>query len=66
MDGYEVARRLRAEPELGDVPIVAVTSSAMAGDRERVLRAGCTDYMSKPIDTTTFVGDVVRHIADGD
>lgn len=62
MDGYEVARQLRATPSLDAVPIVAVTSYAMAGDRERVLNAGCTDYLEKPIDTTTFVASVARHI----
>lgn len=62
MDGYEVARQLRATPFLEAVPIVAVTSHAMAGARERVLNAGCTDYLEKPIDTTTFVASVSRHI----
>ena len=62
LDGYEVARRLRMESRLADVPIVAVTSFAMAGDRERILAAGCTDYLEKPIDPDTFVESVTQHI----
>ena len=63
LDGYEVARRLRAQPSLVRVPIVAVTSYAMAGDRERSLSAGCTEYLEKPIEPNSFVASVARHIA---
>jgi two-component system cell cycle response regulator DivK len=63
LDGYEVARRLRGAPRLAAVPIVAVTSFAMAGDRERILAAGCTAYLEKPIDPDTFVESVTRHIS---
>lgn len=62
MDGYEVAQRLRKNASLAMVPIVAVTSYAMLGDRERVLGAGCTDYLEKPIDTDTFVERIARHL----
>lgn len=65
MDGYEVARQLRGLPDVGDTPVVAVTSYAMAGDKERILEAGCTDYLEKPIDTETFVRSVARHIDAG-
>ncbi|MFH1650809.1 MAG: response regulator [Chloroflexota bacterium] len=51
MSGLEVTRRLRQDPELRQVPIIAVTAYAMKGDRERFLEAGCTSYISKPIDT---------------
>lgn len=54
MDGYAVARALRQNPDLKDVPIVAVTSYAMAGDRERTLEAGCNGYIEKPINPDTF------------
>jgi CheY-like chemotaxis protein len=58
MDGYAVARRLRATAGLQFVPIVAVTSYAMAGDRERCIEAGCDGYLEKPIDPDSFVRDV--------
>ena len=66
LDGYEVARRLREAPRLARVPIVAVTSFAMAGDRERILAAGCTAYLEKPIDPDTFVENVRCHIGGGE
>ena len=62
MDGYEVARRLKASPESKDIPIVAVTSFAMVGDRERVLAAGCEGYMEKPIDPDTFIVEIERYL----
>lgn len=62
MDGYAVARALRRNVALADVPIVAVTSYAMVGDRERALEAGCTDYLEKPINPATFMTDVERHL----
>ena len=55
MDGYEVARRLKQNPLLVDVPIVAVTSYAMEGDREKGLLAGCVGYIEKPINPETFL-----------
>lgn len=58
MDGHEVARALRGLEGLHDVPIIAVTSYAMAGDREKALDAGCTGYIEKPIDPDTFVSEV--------
>jgi len=62
MDGYEVARELRDNPALRDVPIVAVTSYAMAGDRERILAAGCSGYMEKPINPDSVVAEIKRHL----
>ncbi len=62
MDGYMVATRLRQTGALRHTPIVAVTSYAMQGDREKVLAAGATDYLEKPIDPVTFVGRLLRHL----
>jgi len=65
MDGYTVARELRAIPALRDIPIVAVTSYAMTGDREKVLAAGCNGYIEKPINPETFVAEIVHYLGDG-
>jgi two-component system cell cycle response regulator DivK len=58
MDGHDVARSLRRDSRLDRVPIVAVTSYAMVGERERALAAGCDGYIEKPIDPDTFVQQV--------
>lgn len=62
MDGHAVARALRSGPTASRVPIVAVTSYAMAGDRERSLAAGCDGYIEKPIDPATFVTEISRYL----
>jgi CheY-like chemotaxis protein len=62
MDGYEVARRLRGNPDLKETPIVAVTSYAMAGDREKALESGCTGYIEKPINPDTFMTQVEEYL----
>ena len=49
MDGLEVVGRLKANEDLCDIPVIALTASAMRGDRERFLAAGCDDYLSKPV-----------------
>ena len=63
MDGYSVARALRLNEALHATPIIAVTSYAMAGDREKALEAGCTGYIEKPINPDTFVGELERAMA---
>jgi CheY-like chemotaxis protein len=64
MDGYTVASELRKRPALRDVPIVAVTSYAMVGDRERALSSGASDYIEKPIDPKTFVARISVHLPE--
>jgi two-component system, cell cycle response regulator DivK len=61
IDGYTVAHEIRRNPVLKDVPVVAVTSYAMVGDRERILEAGCTGYIEKPINPDTFVGQIKKY-----
>ncbi len=58
MDGYEVARRLKENPEIRHIPIIAVTSYAMTGDREKILDAGCNGYIEKPINPDRFLDEV--------
>ena len=62
MDGYAVARELRKSPALADVPIVAVTSYAMTGDREQAFAAGCTGHIEKPINPATFLQDIEQYL----
>jgi two-component system, cell cycle response regulator DivK len=58
MDGYAVARELRKNKELTSTPIIAVTSYAMTGDKEKAFEAGATGYIEKPIDPDTFISQM--------
>ncbi len=62
MDGHEVTRQIKTDPALRATPVVAVTSYAMAGDRERCLEAGAEGYIEKPINPDTFVEEVERFL----
>lgn len=55
MDGFAVVRAIRKNPNLKSIPVLALTASAMSGDREKVLAAGCDDYLSKPIEPETLI-----------
>lgn len=62
MNGYDVAAELKKHQELDGVPIIAVTSYAMVGDREQILAAGATGYIEKPIDPETFVDEIMHYL----
>ncbi len=64
MDGYAVARELKKHPELAQVPIIAVTSYAMVGDREKIMEAGATGYIEKPINPDTYVAEILQYLQD--
>jgi two-component system cell cycle response regulator DivK len=66
MDGYTVAASLKANPLVAGVPIVAVTSYAMAGDKERILAAGCNGYIEKPINPETFIAQLSEFLESHD
>ncbi len=63
-DGLEALRRLREDERTADIPVVALTAQAMAGDRERFLEAGFNGYISKPVNIVDFIG-TVRHYCEG-
>ena len=64
MDGTEVLRRIRADEKLSDLPVIALTAHAMAGDREKFIGAGFDDYVTKPIvDETLLLGAIERLLA---
>jgi len=65
IDGYEVARRLRKNPNLDLIPIIAVTSYAMVGDKEQAFKVGANGYIEKPINPDTFVSEIVHYINKG-
>ena len=62
MDGYSVAAELRKNSALQDVPIIAVTSYAMVGDKEKALAAGATGYIEKPINPQTIVSEIRAYL----
>jgi len=58
MDGIETTKRIRESEVDGKIPIIAITSYAMSGDRERILAAGCNGYIEKPIDPLSIVEEI--------
>jgi two-component system, cell cycle response regulator DivK len=64
MDGLEVTRKLKAQPATADIPVIAVTSYAMKGDREKALAAGCVGYVTKPIDKNIFIQEIAARLSD--
>ena len=58
IDGWEATRRLRAAPETATVPIIALTAHAMAGDHDRALEVGCSDYDTKPVEFDRLLGKI--------
>ena len=67
MDGTEVLTWIRAQAPLSDLPVIALTAHAMAGDREKYLAAGFDDYVTKPIvDEEVLIGSIARWLGPGE
>ncbi len=58
MDGWEAIRRLKVDPATRDIPIIALTAHAMAGDRQKAMAAGADDYDTKPVDIERLLGKI--------
>ncbi len=58
VDGWEATREIKAAPETGAIPIIAMTAHAMAGDQERALQAGCDDYHAKPVEFSRLLTQI--------
>jgi len=62
IDGYEAARRIKANPELRHIPIIAVTSYALSGDDVKAFAAGCDDYVAKPFSPRALLAKVREYV----
>lgn len=62
MDGLELTRLIKTNPQTSDVPIVALSAFAMKGDEEKALASGCNGYITKPINTRTFPAQILSYL----
>lgn len=66
IDGFEVTRRIKGNPDLTSIPVIALTANAMHGDRERCLEAGCEGYVPKPITKNELLNTVSFFLAQAE
>ena len=64
MDGYEATRRIKADPALKSIPIIAVTSYALSGDETKAREAGCDDFVPKPYSPRELLAKVRHYLSD--
>ena len=65
IDGWEATRRIKAEPATQNIPVIALTAHAMAGDEQKALEAGCDDYDTKPVELKRLLGKITRLLGGG-
>ena len=63
LDGWQATRQIKAGPDTGHIPVIALTANAMAGDREKALAAGCDDYDTKPVELTRLL-EKIKQLAE--
>jgi len=62
LDGYGATKKIRANEKTKNIPIIAITSYAMVGDKEKTLNAGCTAYIEKPIEPQSFIEEIKKYL----
>ncbi len=65
VDGWEATRRLKADPQTRDIPVIALSAHALAGSREKALAAGCDEFDTKPVEFDRLVATMRRLLPDG-
>ncbi|HTP92204.1 MAG TPA: response regulator [Xanthobacteraceae bacterium] len=65
IDGWEATRRVKANDRTRDIPVIALTAHAMAGDREKAMEVGCEDYDTKPVEITRLLGKIAALLKPG-
>ncbi|MDZ4765732.1 MAG: response regulator [Chloroflexota bacterium] len=65
MDGWTATRKIKANPEIAHIPVIALTAHAMVGDRDRALEAGCDDYLTKPLNLRELAQKLTQFIEQG-
>lgn len=63
IDGYEATRRIKADPNLNGIPVIAVTSYALSGDDQKAFAAGCDDYIAKPFSPRKLLAKIEHYLA---
>lgn len=63
VDGWTATRQIKADENISEIPVIALTAHAMVGDRQRALDAGCNDYITKPINLKELAGKLAQYLA---